>query len=410
MEIRPVFSALMRNKAGLMLIALQVAITLAIVCNSMFIILERLQKMDRPSGLDEAEVFSLSSIGFAPGYSLEATVAEDLAALRGMPAVIDATPLNAIPMSNGGWGDSISAQPLDPASPDDNSESTAVYMVDDHAIEALGLQLVAGRGFLATEVGTRTQNDEGAPGAVIITRLLADALFPDGDALGKPVYIGVRAAGQEPVSVVGIVERLQKPWINDATVDYSMLVPQVPLFGNFSRYMVRAQPGRRDEAMQAAEALLVEGNRGRMVRGVRSLEEVRGNSYRVDRAMTWVLAAVIVSLLVVTGLGIVGMVSFWVTRRVKQIGTRRALGARRFDIRRYFMVENVIVISIGIGLGVLLTYGFNLWLMENYDVPRLAWYYLPIGAAVLYVLGQLAVLGPASRAAAVSPAIATRAA
>jgi putative ABC transport system permease protein len=103
-------------------------------------------------------------------------------------------------------------------------------------------------------------------------------------------------------------------------------------------------------------------------------------------------------------------VSFWVTRRVKQIGTRRALGARRFDIRRYFMVENLIVVGIGVALGVVLTYGFNLWLMQNYDVPRLAWYYLPIGAAVLFVLGQVAVLGPAGRAAAVSPAVATRAA
>ena len=60
--------------------------------------------------------------------------------------------------------------------------------------------------------------------------------------------------------------------------------------------------------------------------------------------------------------------------------------------------------------GVVLTYAFNLWLMEHYEVPRLAWYYLPVGALVLFALGQLAVLGPAGRAATVSPAVATRSA
>lgn len=410
MEIRPVFNALMRNKAGLLLIAVQVAITLAIVCNSVFIILERLERMDRPSGLDERNLFTVGSLGFAPGFDLEATMIEDLAALRALPGVVDATTINAVPMSNGGWGDSVSAKPLNPNVADDGSQGAAAYMVDDHAIEALGVQLIAGRGFEPAEMGVRTQESEGAISAVIVTKALADALYPDGDALGKPLYTGFRAAGQEPVTIVGIVERLQSPWVTSPNVENSFLVPQRPLFETFSRYMVRAEPGRRDEVMKAVEALLVKINPGRMLPGMRSLEEVRGNSYRSDRAMTWVLAAVILALLVVTGLGIVGMVSFWVTRRTKQIGTRRALGARRFDIRRYFMVENLIVVGIGVALGVVLTYGFNLWLMQNYDVPRLAWYYLPIGAVVLFVLGQVAVLGPAGRAAAVSPAVATRAA
>jgi putative ABC transport system permease protein len=117
---------------------------------------------------------------------------------------------------------------------------------------------------------------------------------------------------------------------------------------------------------------------------------------------------VIFALLLVTGLGIVGMVSFWVTRRTKQIGTRRALGARRFDIRRYFMIENLIVVGLGVALGLVLTYGFNMWLMQHYELPRLSWYYAPLGALVVLLLGQLAVFGPATRATRVSPAVATR--
>ena len=56
----------------------------------------------------------------------------------------------------------------------------------------------------------------------------------------------------------------------------------------------------------------------------------------------------------------------------------------------------------------MLTYGFNMWLMQHYELPRLAWYYVPMGALVVLLLGQLAVFGPATRAARVSPAVATR--
>jgi putative ABC transport system permease protein len=56
----------------------------------------------------------------------------------------------------------------------------------------------------------------------------------------------------------------------------------------------------------------------------------------------------------------------------------------------------------------IMAYGLNLLLMTHYELPRLPLYYLPIGALALWLLGQLAVLGPALRAAAVPPVVATR--
>jgi putative ABC transport system permease protein len=111
---------------------------------------------------------------------------------------------------------------------------------------------------------------------------------------------------------------------------------------------------------------------------------------------------------VITGLGIVGLASFWVQQRTRQIGIRRALGATKRDIVHYFQLENFILATIGIVLGMLLAYGINLWLMDKYGVPRLPSEFLPIGALLLWLLGQVAVLGPALRAAGIPPAIATR--
>jgi len=110
----------------------------------------------------------------------------------------------------------------------------------------------------------------------------------------------------------------------------------------------------------------------------------------------------------VTALGIVGLASFWVQQRRRQIGVRRALGATRGDILSYFQTENFLIVSGGIVLGMVLAFAINLLLMQHYELPRLPLYYLPIGALSLYVIGQLAVLGPALRAAAVPPVEATR--
>jgi len=110
----------------------------------------------------------------------------------------------------------------------------------------------------------------------------------------------------------------------------------------------------------------------------------------------------------VTSLGIAGLASFWVAQRRRMIGVRRALGATRGDILRYFQTENFLLATIGIALGMVLAYGINMLLMRHYELPRLPAIYLPVGALALWLIGQLAVLGPALRAGAVPPVVATR--
>lgn len=124
--------------------------------------------------------------------------------------------------------------------------------------------------------------------------------------------------------------------------------------------------------------------------------------------MAWLLTAVIVALLVVTALGIVGLASFWVQQRTRQIGVRRALGATRGQILRYFQTENFLLATLGIFIGMVLAYGLNQLLMGRYELPRLPLVYLPVGAVALWLLGQIAVYWPARRAASVPPALATR--
>lgn len=402
MRLHPIASALGRNKTGLLLIALQVALTLAIVVNSLFIIIQRLDRIGRPSGLDEQNMFSIRTVPFVASREPNlAGLQADLDALRAMPGVLDATGSNSAPLSGGGWSTSISKKPPDPSGRGRSDAITAVYLVDDHGLNAFGLNLIAGRNFRPEEMMPLVPNQPFEPGATIVSKTLADKLFPDGNALGQTVY----AFGDKPQIVVGIVERLQSAWPHWKDTENALLAPGLV---SDSRYIVRTQPGQLDAVMRDVEARLRAVNDQRVLNEVEDFRQIRADAYKRDRAMAIMLVTVIVALLLITGLGIVGMASFWVTSRTKQIGTRRALGARRRDVTRYFQLENLMITGVGLALGAVLAYGLNVWLMQQYELPRLAWYYVPLGALALVGLGQLAVLGPALRGARVPPAVATR--
>ncbi|NOR19819.1 MAG: FtsX-like permease family protein, partial [Xanthomonadales bacterium] len=137
-------------------------------------------------------------------------------------------------------------------------------------------------------------------------------------------------------------------------------------------------------------------------------QEMAARTYRSDRGMAIILTIVITLLIGLTALVIVGLASFHVTQRTRQIGIRRALGARRIDIVRQFMLENWLITTVGALLGVFLTVAVAYWLETSFELQRLDWSYLPIGVVALWVLSSLAVLEPARRAASVPPAVATR--
>ncbi|HSS64392.1 MAG TPA: FtsX-like permease family protein, partial [Gammaproteobacteria bacterium] len=132
-------------------------------------------------------------------------------------------------------------------------------------------------------------------------------------------------------------------------------------------------------------------------------------SYRDDASMIKMLTFTVVLLLLITSLGIVGLASFSVSRRTKQIGTRRALGASRGAIAQYFMVENLLISLTGVVVGAALAIGLNMFLVQAFDLdPGSLLVLVPVAMLALVVIGQLAVLGPARRASLVSPAVATR--
>ncbi len=397
---RPIVSALLRNRTGALLVAIQISIALAVLVNAVYIVKLRVDKMNRPTGMDDANTFVVSSTGFARDFNYDATLREDLTYLRNIPGVIAATAVNAVPLSGGGSATNINKVPHDPA----HGENGNYFSVDEHGLEALGLRLVAGRNFRADEILPPPANVQGyASPQMILSKPLADALFPNGDALGKTLY----DVDDKPSTVIGIVETMIGSWVWNDHPDYTYLIPRFPA-GPAVRYMVRTQSGQRDSIMRTAEEHLGTSNRGRAINWVRALELFKKNSYLADRNMGVFLVTVTTLLLAITSLGIFGLATFNVSTRTKQIGTRRAVGARRRDIVRYFLVENWMITTGGVLIGCIMALAVGYWLAREYHLPRVDLYYLVAGVAVLWGLGTLAAWQPARRASKVSPALATR--
>jgi putative ABC transport system permease protein len=385
------------------LIILEIAATCAIVSNTVFLVQERLSRIDTSSGIVEEEVVRVQLTGIGEKPDADAATTVDLSALRAIPGVQHVATTNMVPFGNSSWNSTASATADDP-----NGVNSAMYFGSQDLLETMGVQLTAGRDFTPGEYvslqdvqGKRTQVS-----AVIITRGLSNRIFPGKNPIGQPLY----ALGKDPQTVVGVIDHLARPneGAGRENSAYAMMFPITAPYTVTGNYLLRTSADQVADVLAAIDATLNGIDRRRIILERQAFAEIRREYFAQDRSLALLLAGVSIALLVVTALGIVGLASFWVQQRTRQIGIRRALGATRGDILRYFQLENFILATVGIVLGMVLSYAINLWLIRSYQVARLPGTVLPIGAVLLWLVGQLAVLGPALRATRISPAIATR--
>jgi putative ABC transport system permease protein len=404
MHFFPILSSLRRHRTAAALIIIEIALTCAIVCNAVFLVHDRIAHMEQPSGVVEDELLWIRLIAIGAKADAASITAQDLSALRAIPGVKLTAVANIVPFGGSTRNHDVSTIPDDPAPPFD----AAVYMGSRDLLETMGVRVIAGRAFAPEDYAELSDviASKATVSSVIITRSVAERLFPGGSALGKKLYMW----DKDPQIVVGVVDLLARPneYGGAKSAAYAMAVPLTIPYTKGGNYLLRVDPARRAEVLAAVEGTLNRIDPNRILLKRQAFGEVRKEHFRNDRAMAGLLVGVSIALLLITALGVVGLASFWVQQRTRQIGIRRALGATRTDILRYFQTENFILTTLGIMLGMALAYALNLWLTNKYQVPRLPAEFLPVGAGLLWLLGQVAVLGPALRASLISPAAATR--
>lgn len=404
MQTGLIIAALRKHRLATLLIAMEIALACAVLCNAIFMLTEKGRALNLDSGIAESSLGIVQLSGFDAAQAADLT-ARVTGALQAIPGVTSVGIISAVPFGEPGVRAGVHTD-----------ESGKVfggvldfYLGDAAAIQALDLKLLAGRLPDVAEYAPIGQHVP-ANAPILVTRQLAERYWPNAPAVGRSLW-----SMDSRFTVIGVVEHLavSQPGGGETLGnDWSVLMPAKPGPQLAGRYLVRAAPGALPRVMAGAQ---------RAVAAVapdvvfdqaasRTVAELRADYFHGARLMMALLAGVIVALLGATALGIVGLASYWVEQRRRQIGIRRALGATRRDILHYFQLENFLVVSLGVVVGALLAYAFNLGLMRFYELPRLPLAYLPISALALWLLGQVAVLAPALRASAIMPVQAIRSA
>lgn len=411
MALHPIIASLRHHKLTSVLLVLQVTLTAAIVCNVASLISTRMGNVSVVTGVSEAGLSTFSVDDVAPGTEPLSRHTQDLALLRAIPGVqAVAAVRGSLPLNQNGWNtigcDSKADQERTHQLHSDKvpgCSRVSIYHDGPGALAVLGLKLVEGRDFQASEYVRSGPNDMTPIPATIISRSLAERLYPGQDALGKDVF-----ANSKTIPIVGIVETLVRPSLGEAASDgNSMLYPVIPDGANVL-YLLRSDPKDQARVLRDAQAALLQAQPQRIIRDARSYAELRHAYFQGDYTMIGLLLSSALGLLVVTAIGIAGLAGFWVQQRTRQIGIRRAIGATRRDVLQHFLLENFLIVGTGIVLGLGLAVGLNMLLVRSYGVAPLPALYLPVTALLLVALGQLAVLNPALHASRIAPATATR--
>lgn len=287
------------------------------------------------------------------------------------------------------------------------SDTILVEGVSANYLDVTSADLAAGRPFTELEV-------RAAVPVAVIGSNVARALFGPGRSVGRSLILD----GKE-FFVVGEAAPRKGGFFGENRQDNVIAIPistAKKLFQEAEEvvFYIRAEPGRRDLAKLEAEAIL---------RRLRGLEPTQPNDFNLSTAdqiiaqfdrLSAVIGLITVALagvsLLIGGIGIANVMIIAVTERTREIGVRRAIGARRGEVLRQFLLEAAILSGAGGVLGVLIATLFGLLLaLAAPGFPAIP--PLPVVAAGLLVsclTGLLAGYGPARRAASLPPVEALR--
>ena len=412
MNIGPILRAMKHNRTRVVLIVLEIAMTLAIVTNCVNVILAERAKMSRKSGFDDENILWMNYRPFAPefrkGSFLDTIIDADIRTMSSIPGVKAVANTSFRLWEGGGSSTHVMA-----AGSKAEPVNTQLYYTTKDIMQTLDSKIIAGRGFRDGDHGVGTAPDPAD--VILISKSLADALFPGQNPVGKSIQESINAGAPigDPFTVVGVFEEFYNPFGIDTAGPTPVetrglfLPARVGSYNGGISYLIRTEPGAMASVIPEIEKKLSAANGGRVFEFM-TTQQKKTRWFSSGKIIVTTMTCIIVALVAVTALGLLGLTTLAVAERTKQIGTRRALGATRRDILSYFLVENWLVTTAGLVLGVAGAYALNFLLVSQVSDVKMEWQLIVGGMLLLWINGLISTLPPAMRAMAVSPSIATR--
>ncbi len=315
--------------------------------------------------------------------------------------------VGAMPMA----GDSelpfwLEGQPKPPSQAE--MKQVILYIVQPDYLKVMGIPLQRGR-FLTP------QDNEHSPLVTVIDERFAELYFGNQDPIGKRVNFDIGDIAAEIIGVVGHV----KQWGLDTDATSSMQaqcylqvnqIPDqfVPMMAGFTGFMLRTAGSPLAQVVSIRETLRQISSQ-QVMYNIRTMDEIISGSFTARRFLMFLLSIFAGLALVMSCVGIYGVISYLASQRTHEIGIRIALGAERQDVLRMVLAEAARMALLGVAIGLVAAFGLTrlmekmLFGLSPHDPLTLAGV-----AALLTMVALAACYLPARRAAKVDPMVALR--
>jgi putative ABC transport system permease protein len=394
-------------------VEMALALVLLIGAGLMLRSLMRLWNVD--PGFNPQNVLSFSvaappSMVTAKPDAIRATLREldrKFAALPGVQAVSHTW--GAIPMD---WDDEMVFWPTGQPKPaSENDMNWAIdYIIGPDYLKVMGIPLQRGR-FLTP------QDNEHSPVAVVVDDVFARTYFPGQDPIGKRINLNEWAA---PAEIVGIVGHVRQ-WGLDADDSrplraqlylHCLQMPDSFMSGNFTGTRILLRTDGTVPASQVFDSvrrMSREMSSEQVIYGAQTMDQIISESLAARRFSMILLGTFAALALVLSSVGIYGVISYLVARRIQEIGIRMALGADRADVMHLVLRDGMRLALAGVGIGVVCAFAVTRLMAKMlYGVTATDPLTFVAVAALLLLVAMAACYLPARRAMRVDPVIALR--
>ena len=379
-----------------LLVVTQVSLSIVLLTGAGLFVrsLWKLQSIDKGFAAQNVVAMSmnmgLQGFDAKRGANFYAAAVQDLASMPGVEAV---TLANALPVTPGGSRIELPPNATKPAV--NEGVSIDIVTVAPRFFETTGLPLLRGRDFRAID-------SEKSAKVIVINETMAGKFWPNEDAVGRSF-----SDDRDSFEIIGVARNTKYRNVREAPrmVMYRPLsqayVPSMNLVARTSMDPAVAAPAIQ-KRLQSIEPTLA-------VYNVRSLVDHIGRGVYVERMQSWTFASLAILALILTAIGIYGVVAYSVSQRTREIGIRMAVGAQRRDVFKMVVVKGLLLAAWGSAIGLVACYWLSRFIASQlYGVTAYDPLTLVSVAAILAVVALVASFVPARRATRVNPLIALR--
>jgi predicted permease len=291
---------------------------------------------------------------------------------------------------------------------DNEMPQAMFYLVEAGFQQAMGTTLERGRFVTA-------QDNENAPVVIDIDDVFARTYFPNENPVGEHVYLTQFNVQAEIVGVVGHIKQWGLGSDAKSAVEAQFYYPFMqlpekimPLVADAVAVVLRTQ-GDPAAIMGPVRRAVYETDPREVIYGVQTLDALLANSLAARRLSMILLEIFAALALVLSCVGIYGVISYLVSQRTHEIGVRMALGAQRSDVMKLVLTQGAEMALAGMAIGLVTALGLTrLMANELFGVSAYDPLTFVAGAILLALVALLACYVPARRAVRVDPIVALR--